>query len=67
MTARRFSMGADFRDIDNDGKPDAVITALSNETFRSSRTWVVFGGRDLFEPIGAAALPWAGWGSAFST
>lgn len=27
------SMGADFRDIDNDGKPDVFVTALSNETF----------------------------------
>src|SRR5260370_15673128 len=27
------SMGADFRDIDNDGKPDLVITSPSNETF----------------------------------
>ena len=27
------SMGADFRDYDNDGKPDLVITALNGETF----------------------------------
>ncbi len=27
------SMGADFQDYDNDGKPDLVITALNNETF----------------------------------
>jgi hypothetical protein len=27
------SMGADFRDIDNDGRPDIFVTALSNETF----------------------------------
>jgi VCBS repeat protein len=27
------SMGADFRDIDNDGQPDLFLTALSNETF----------------------------------
>jgi hypothetical protein len=26
-------MGADFRDIDNDGWPDLFVTALSNETF----------------------------------
>ena len=26
-------MGADFRDIDNDGWPDIFVTALSNETF----------------------------------
>lgn len=27
------SMGADFRDVDNDGWPDLFLTALSNETF----------------------------------
>ncbi len=27
------SMGADFRDYDNDGKPDIVLTALNGETF----------------------------------
>jgi len=27
------SMGADFRDIDNDGRPDVFVSALSNETF----------------------------------
>lgn len=27
------SMGADFRDYDNDGQPDLVITALNSETF----------------------------------
>ena len=26
-------MGVDFRDIDNDGRPDLFITALTNETF----------------------------------
>jgi enediyne biosynthesis protein E4 len=26
-------MGADFRDIDNDGRPDVFVTALSNESF----------------------------------
>src|SRR4029453_13968978 len=27
------SMGADFRDVDNGGKPDLFVTALTNETF----------------------------------
>jgi len=27
------SMGADFQDYDNDGKPDLVITGLNNDTF----------------------------------
>lgn len=26
-------MGADFRDVDNDGRPDIVVTAISNEMF----------------------------------
>jgi hypothetical protein len=26
-------MGADFRDVDNDGRPDLFVTAISNETF----------------------------------
>jgi hypothetical protein len=31
------SMGVDFRDLDNDGQPDAVITALEDETFQLFR------------------------------
>ena len=27
------SMGLDFRDLDNDGRPDVTITALTNETY----------------------------------
>ena len=27
------SMGADFRDIDNDGRPDLIVTAMINDTF----------------------------------
>ena len=26
-------MGLDFRDLDNDGRPDVTITALTNETY----------------------------------
>ena len=34
MTRRALSsMGADFRDIDNDGRDDLFVTALHNETF----------------------------------
>ncbi len=57
------SMGADFRDIDNDGKPDLVITALSNETFPFFRN---LGGsfRDASysSRLALLTLPWAGWG-----
>ena len=56
------SMGADFRDVDNDGKPDLVITALSNETFP---LFLNLGGsfRDASYSSGLAllTLPWAGW------
>ena len=27
------SMGTDFRDVDNDGRPDLIVTALNGETF----------------------------------
>jgi hypothetical protein len=57
------SMGADFRDIDNDGKPDLVITALSNETFPFFQN---LGGsfRDASytSRLALLTLPWAGWG-----
>ncbi len=38
------SMGADFRDLDNDGNEDIFVTALSSETF----TWFRNLGRGLF-------------------
>ena len=40
-------MGADFRDVDNDGLPDLFITAISNETFTYFHN---LGGR-LFEDL----------------
>ncbi|HBY61400.1 MAG TPA: CRTAC1 family protein [Solibacterales bacterium] len=58
------SMGVDFRDIDNDGRDDLVITALSNETFPLFRN----AGKGLFTDItypsrmGALSLPLSGWG-----
>lgn len=58
------SMGVDFRDIDNDGRPDLVITALSNESFSLFRNL----GKGLFmdasysSGLAALSLPWAGWG-----
>ncbi len=57
------SMGADFRDIDNDGLPDIFISALANETFPLFRNL----GKRLFQDmtyrsrIGAATLPNSGW------
>ncbi|MGC4049568.1 MAG: CRTAC1 family protein [Paludibaculum sp.] len=57
------SMGTDFRDIDNDGRPDLFITALANETFPLFRNL----GNGLFQDvtyrsrIGAATLALSGW------
>jgi enediyne biosynthesis protein E4 len=58
------SMGTDFRDLDNDGLPDLVTTALSNESFSLFRNL----GKGLFldasysSGLAALSLPWAGWG-----
>lgn len=58
------SMGVDFRDIDGDGRPDLVITALSNESFSVFRNI----GKGFFmdasysSGLAALSLPWAGWG-----
>jgi len=57
------SMGVDFRDIDNDGRPDLFVTALTNETFPLFRNL----GKGLFadatypSKIGAATMPLSGW------
>jgi len=59
------SMGVDWRDLDNDGRADLFITALSNETFPYYRNQ----GKGLFADltyqsrIGAATLPLSGWGA----
>jgi hypothetical protein len=59
------SMGADFRDIDNDGRPDLFVTALTNETFALYRNL----GRSAFADTGYASrlalltLPFGGWGT----
>ena len=59
------SMGVDFRDIDNDGRPDAFVTALINETYPLYKNL----GKNLFlditypSKIGMATLPWSGWGT----
>jgi hypothetical protein len=59
------SMGVDFRDIDNDGRPDLFVTALINETYPLFRNL----GRGLFADItypsriGAATMAFSGWGA----
>lgn len=58
------SMGADIRDIDNDGLPDIFVSALANETWPLFRNL----GKRLFAEItypsgiGRATLPHTGWG-----
>ncbi|MDQ6708095.1 MAG: CRTAC1 family protein [Acidobacteriota bacterium] len=58
------SMGVDFRDIDGDGLPDLVSTALSGESFSLLRNH----GNGLFmdgsyaSRLAVLSLPWAGWG-----
>ena len=57
------SMGVDFRDYDNDGRDDIVVTALSNETYPLYRN---LDGRSFADMtydsrIGPASLPWSGW------
>ncbi len=59
------SMGADFRDIDNDGRPDLFITALANETFPLFRNLAngLFQDLTYRSRIGPATLPHSGWGA----
>jgi hypothetical protein len=57
------SMGADFRDYDNDGRPDVFVAALANETFPLFRNI----GRGFFTDvtyrsrIGGFTLAASGW------
>ncbi|HOL70316.1 MAG TPA: CRTAC1 family protein [Bryobacteraceae bacterium] len=57
------SMGADFRDVDNDGQEDIFVSALANETFPLFRA--LRGGlfADVTYPsgLGRLTLPYSGW------
>jgi hypothetical protein len=59
------SMGVDFRDFDNDGRPDIFVTALANETFPLFRNL----GKGMFQDVtylsgvGRATLAFSGWGN----
>ena len=57
------SMGADFRDYDNDGREDIFVTALSNETFPLFRNLGngTFLNMAAVSGIAAASLPLSGW------
>jgi Tfp pilus assembly protein PilF len=57
------SMGADFRDYDNDGREDLFVTDLSNERFmlfRSSAPQQFTDVSDISR-VAALSLPWSGW------
>jgi enediyne biosynthesis protein E4 len=60
------SMGADFRDIDNDGRDDVFVTALANETFPFYRDLGNGQFIDNTYPsgIGKYTLPLSGWSNA---
>lgn len=57
------SMGADFRDLDNDGRPDIFIAALANETFPLFRNLGQGQFLDVTYPsgLGRLTLPHSGW------
>ncbi|MBV8894463.1 MAG: CRTAC1 family protein [Acidobacteria bacterium] len=58
------SMGVEFKDYDNDGQPDLLVTALSGETFpvfkndgKGNFVDMTYSSR-----LGAAAITYSGWG-----
>jgi hypothetical protein len=59
-------MGVDTRDVDNDGRPDVFLTALTGDMFPLFRNT----GATAFEDVtvrtgvGASTRPWTGWGNA---
>jgi len=57
------SMGVDFRDLDNDGWEDLVITALASETFPVFRNLSHGLFSDVTYPshVGAITMPVSGW------
>ena len=57
------SMGVDFRDLNNDGEPDAVVTALAGETFLCFLNEKgLFSERSYQAGLGFASLKMSGWG-----
>ncbi|HYO80260.1 MAG TPA: VCBS repeat-containing protein, partial [Bryobacteraceae bacterium] len=62
------SMGADFRDADNDGRPDLFVTALANETHPLYRGLEQGLFADITYPsgLGKATLSLSGWSNAIA-
>jgi enediyne biosynthesis protein E4 len=62
------SMGVDFRDYDNDGRPDIVLTALTGETFPLFKNDKGGFFRDVTYASGLAAttVRLSGWGAALA-
>jgi enediyne biosynthesis protein E4 len=58
------SMGAEFKDYDNDGRPDILFTALAGETFPLFRNAGKgnFNDATLKSRVGPLTLPHSGWG-----
>ncbi|MCS7026329.1 MAG: CRTAC1 family protein [Bryobacteraceae bacterium] len=56
-------MGVDFRDVDDDGRPDAYITALANEMFPlfHNLNGQLFQDVTYRARLAAATLPYSGW------
>jgi len=63
------SMGVDFRDYDNDGKPDLVITGMINDSyllFHNIGKPVYFEDRTALSGLTAATRNLTGWGVGFA-
>ncbi len=60
-------MGVDFSDYDNDGRPDLLVTDLSNERYRLFRHNGDGSFRDATNAsgVGAASLAFSGWSTRF--
>ncbi len=60
-------MGVEFADYDNDGRPDVIVTDLSNERYRLFRQNEDGSFRDgtNMSGVGAATLPFSGWSTRF--
>jgi enediyne biosynthesis protein E4 len=60
-------MGVDFADYDNDGRPDVVVTDLSNERYMLFRQNADGSFRDAtnISGVGGATLSFSGWSTRF--